>query len=580
VSWIICSGSGYSAMKDTRNLSIRITDIIILAAIGVMIGGMVSLALTPPYARDALIHHLAVPKLWMKHGGFYETPWAIFSYYPMNIELLYLLCLLIGWDILPKLVHLGFALGTGLLIYRYAKVRLGRRYALLGLLLWLSTPIVIYVGTIAYIDLGITFFITLALLALARFGSPEAPPKKSVLLMAVSLGLAIGSKYTALIALPFFLGCLFIAAARKYGSVKATRYLLALVVVAGLVGSPWYLKNLYLQGNPLYPFRLPFTAFSAERTADNGAEASLSQRNGAQIEVGGNTLLKRRLLYNENMLEILSVPLRIFWQGKDNDARYFDGVLSIFYLVFLPFAWFERRERGQVMLFLTFSWFFILMVFFLQNMRIRYIMPALPPLLIVNLIGAKHLIENAKTPVKALAIFAVGALTAMNFHYLGNRLNTVKPWRYVFGLENRDQFLMRTVGSYPAVTWINTHLPHDSKVLFLMAGQRGYYCEREYRIAPLFGQRILDKMVETKDCEELERLLSRLGVTHLFSNHYLVFNYLAGRYSDGLIQRLRINMDKSAEKLYQGGPYSVLALFHNNGCSPAGLSSKQAGHHE
>ena len=34
------------------------------------------LNLTPPISRDALIHHLAVPKLWLKHGRIYEIPWA------------------------------------------------------------------------------------------------------------------------------------------------------------------------------------------------------------------------------------------------------------------------------------------------------------------------------------------------------------------------------------------------------------------------------------------------------------------------------------------------------------------------
>ena len=38
------------------------------------------LNLTPPISRDALIHHLAVPKLWLNHGGFYEIPWAEYSY--------------------------------------------------------------------------------------------------------------------------------------------------------------------------------------------------------------------------------------------------------------------------------------------------------------------------------------------------------------------------------------------------------------------------------------------------------------------------------------------------------------------
>ena len=71
---------------------------------------------TPPISRDALIHHLAVPKLWLKNGGFYETPWADYSYYPMYINLLYLACLYFKNDIAPKFIHLGFGAGTGVLV--------------------------------------------------------------------------------------------------------------------------------------------------------------------------------------------------------------------------------------------------------------------------------------------------------------------------------------------------------------------------------------------------------------------------------------------------------------------------------
>ena len=39
----------------------------------------------PPVSRDALTHHLAVPKLYLQHGGMYEIPELFFSYYPMNL---------------------------------------------------------------------------------------------------------------------------------------------------------------------------------------------------------------------------------------------------------------------------------------------------------------------------------------------------------------------------------------------------------------------------------------------------------------------------------------------------------------
>ena len=54
-----------------------------------VIVAIVLLGAVPPVSRDALTHHLAVPKLYLSHGGIYEIPSIAFSYYPMNLDLLY-----------------------------------------------------------------------------------------------------------------------------------------------------------------------------------------------------------------------------------------------------------------------------------------------------------------------------------------------------------------------------------------------------------------------------------------------------------------------------------------------------------
>ena len=97
------------------------TTFFLFSAILVLLGIEIIFNLTPPISRDALIHHLAVPKLWLKHGEFYEIPWAEYSYYPMYINLLYTVCLYFKNDIVPKFIHLAFGLGTGWLIYSYLK---------------------------------------------------------------------------------------------------------------------------------------------------------------------------------------------------------------------------------------------------------------------------------------------------------------------------------------------------------------------------------------------------------------------------------------------------------------------------
>ncbi len=83
-----------------RNPFGKAGTIVILVGIVVILCAEILLDLTPPISRDALIHHLAIPKLWLLHGGVYEIPWAVYSYYPMNINILYLIPLYFGNDVL------------------------------------------------------------------------------------------------------------------------------------------------------------------------------------------------------------------------------------------------------------------------------------------------------------------------------------------------------------------------------------------------------------------------------------------------------------------------------------------------
>ena len=49
-----------------------------------------------PVSKDALTHRLAFPRLYLKCGGIYENQVMHFSYYPMNLYLLYLISVYLG----------------------------------------------------------------------------------------------------------------------------------------------------------------------------------------------------------------------------------------------------------------------------------------------------------------------------------------------------------------------------------------------------------------------------------------------------------------------------------------------------
>jgi hypothetical protein len=76
------------------------------------------LSLTPMIERDVLIHHLALPNIWLKNGIFNVDPFRIFSFYHSNIHVLYYLELKMNLEFLPKLIHSSFLILTAILVYK------------------------------------------------------------------------------------------------------------------------------------------------------------------------------------------------------------------------------------------------------------------------------------------------------------------------------------------------------------------------------------------------------------------------------------------------------------------------------
>ena len=172
--------------------------LVVLLALNII--SIVILAGVPPVSRDALTHHLAVPKLYLKHGSIYEISDVEFSYYPMNLDLLYMIPLYFGNDIIPKYIHFAFALLTSFLIFGYLQKRLDVLYALLGAVFFLSLPIILKLSITVYVDLGLVFFSTAALIYLFKWINNDYKIKY-LLISAVCGGLALGTKYNGLIVL-------------------------------------------------------------------------------------------------------------------------------------------------------------------------------------------------------------------------------------------------------------------------------------------------------------------------------------------------------------------------------------------
>ncbi|MDZ7597857.1 MAG: glycosyltransferase family 39 protein [Desulfobacterales bacterium] len=293
------------------------------------------MAVVPPVSRDALTHHLAVPKLYLQHGGMVEIPAIEFSYYPMNLDLLYLLPLFFGNDILPKFIHFAFALATAGLIFGYLRRRTTVNLALAGALFFLSLPVIVKLSVTVYVDLGLIFFTTWSLLSLLRWRATGFQARE-LAIAAVACGLALGTKYNALPAfllLAFLVPVLFVRnqPQNALASKKAVLWGACFASIALAVFSPWMIRNLIWTGNPLYPLY--------DGLFNPGGSGHGSSLGPWAI---------RKLVYGETWWETLLIPLRVFFQGQDDLPQLFDGRLNPLLLILPIFAFFPRINRGKI----------------------------------------------------------------------------------------------------------------------------------------------------------------------------------------------------------------------------------------
>ena len=123
------------------------------------------------------------------HEGGYE-----FLYYNSRPDLM----LFLGR--LPVLV---LSLLLGILVYRWAKRLYGRRAGVVALFFYAFSPTVISQSGLATQDLGVAFFVTLALYHFWKFC--RGPSFRLLFATGVSIGLALASKHNALLLIPSLL---------------------------------------------------------------------------------------------------------------------------------------------------------------------------------------------------------------------------------------------------------------------------------------------------------------------------------------------------------------------------------------
>jgi len=545
-------------IKNIRS-SHHLLTVIICLAILIIVFLEILLNLTPPIDRDALIHHLAIPKLWLKHGIFYEIKWADFSYYPMNVDLLYMIPLFFKMDFMAKFIHMSFGIGTALLIFSYLSKRIGRMAGLVGILVFLSTPMIFRLSTEVYVDLGLIFFTTACIVSFLRYRDGHYNEFKWLFLSALLMGLALGTKTNALPAWLFLSMAFVFLHIRDTGKQwQALKCGLIFVFISLLVFSPWLIKNFFMTGNPFFPFFQGLFNSPISQTPANNYSIGLYK----------GIFRMREALYGESFWETLLIPIRFFFQGQDNVPRYFDGVLNPIIIILAPFAFIKKSFTREKLLFLGFAVFFILIATFLDRTRIRYILPAIPPLTILSIMGLSYILHWAQChskPARSAWLFAfvtvfIAALLP-NLFYIKNYYRKYDPIIYISGKISRDAYIAHYDYSYPAMQYINKYTPEKSKIRLIFLARRGYYLDRTYEDDNDLGIGFIRGLVESANNDQtFQNYILYRGYTHLLIRIDLFHRFIQDNYSPDMDKILTRRMSNTLDILYKKDEHAVYRI--------------------
>lgn len=235
-------------IKTSTNKAI---SLLLLAQITINVIGTVG----PEIQFDALWYHLTLPKIFIQRQKieiFPNTPF-FHSALPKLVEMLFIPALAIDSDLLTRFIHLLFGCLTAITIIVYGQKYIGIKAALLAGLIFYSDLSVGWLSQTAYIDLGRTFFETLAFFSLLEWWQKKSA--QSLVKIGIFLGIALATKTLALgsLAIVSFVVAL-------YAKTKKAYSVVIICLIAMSISGVWYIRSYQATGNPIYPIFSPHLA--------------------------------------------------------------------------------------------------------------------------------------------------------------------------------------------------------------------------------------------------------------------------------------------------------------------------------
>lgn len=501
--------------------------------------------LVPITYRDALIHHLAVPKWWVEAGRIVPIRWHEWSNYPMLINLGYTGLLQLELHMFSAEYHFSYLLllAATLAAFEYSKSH-NATLAYCNFLLALSIPVFMRGASIPLVDIGLALYCTIALCVAYRWAA-HGRKFRHLILIGLACGLALSCKYNALLAVPLFL-LVFIGLGRGSGRgyFRITWSLVIIGCLAYITYLPWLLKNLLWVGNPVYP--LFSGIFPGPSPAGPGYAIP-------------SALAHRIVFYDESLLDLVLLPFRMIFFGEDDNPRRFDGVLTPVFILMFAAARRGLREPWIRAFFLYLAAYTAISLF-MTSARVRYLAPALGAAVPLTIAG----IDALSTALWKGRFYhrVLGACIGIHVIWAGvygvNLLQRTEALSYIFSAQHSDEYLARHVTEYRIARYVNTHLPEDALVYLLFTGNRFYFYDRAVISGGyLSGSEIMGWIQNTTSPERLASEFAARRITHLVIHERRLQEAFSARLDAAQQERWDTFATNRLTRLHAEGPYSL-----------------------
>ena len=293
------------------------------------------------------------------------------------------------------------------------------------------------------------------------------------------------------------LGILYVSRRREINSRQAFQFLGIYLLIVLVVGSPFYIKNWVLTGNPLYPFLYPILG-------GVGWDMELSRQ---------YDLFLKNLGMGRGLFDYLLLPWNMSFHAKMN-SPVFDGILGPLFIFALPFAAGIRNTPTALKIAMVYCG--ITFLFWAASVhQIRYLIPMFPFLAIMVGYVLRYYRRKSVLLFSMLLAIVAGGL-GFNGYQIFKDFKTISPVQVITGRESRNAFLDRMIPSHGMFQYINTHLPENVRVFFIYMKNPGYLCDRPYYSDSVMESHTMERILSgATEPGQVYEYLKNEGFTHI-----------------------------------------------------------------